>query len=87
MRNEPATLTGAEKLAAFGAWCAREFRDSMGTIDGGTAQDALERTGVLVRQRVTEPCGEGCKCAQYSDFPRDCFVFPDDVIEAMEHHE
>ena len=87
MTNETALLTGADKLAAFGAWCARKLRYSLGDIDGGDVQDAMERSGVLVRQGVTEPCGEDCKCAEYGDFPHDYYVFSADVIEAMATHE
>ena len=76
-------VAGAQKLAAFGAWCARAFRDSLADVDGGSADDAMERTGVLVKRFVTQPCGEDCKCAGYGDFPHDCYVFPADVVEAM----
>ena len=43
-------LTGEAKLAAFGAWCVREFRDSLADVDGGSAQEAMERLGVIVRK-------------------------------------
>lgn len=62
-----------EKLAAFGAWCLDEMRiDGGGDIDGGAAQDAAIRCGVLVYVRVTEPCGPNCWCASYDDFPQEC---------------
>lgn len=80
MRAEDATA----KLAAFGAWCAREFRDSLSDVDGGSAQDAMERLGVIVKRVVTEPCGEGCVCIEYGDFPHECYVFPADVKQAMD---
>ena len=75
------------KLAAFGAWCALEFRDSLSDVDGGSAQDTMERLGVLVKRVVAEPCGEGCACAEYGEFPHDCYVFPDDVHQAMAAHK
>lgn len=72
-----------KKLADFGAWCAREFRASLGDVDGGSAQEAMERFGVLAKRTVTRPCGEGCVCVEYGDFPHECFVFPGDVRDAM----
>ena len=72
------------KLAAFGEWCAREFRSSLADIDGGSAQDAMERFGVLVKRSVTKPCGDDCVCAEYGDFPHDCYVFDDGVFDAMD---
>jgi hypothetical protein len=77
-------LEASQKLAAFGAWCAREFRDHLADVDGGSAQDAMERLGVIVKRVVTEPCGEGCVCAGYGDFPHDCYVFPDEVSAAID---
>ena len=71
------------KLAAFGAWAAREFRDSLADVDGGSAQDEMERVGVIVKRTVTEPCGEGCICVEYGEFPHDCFVFPPEVEECL----
>ena len=76
-------LSAAEKLAAFGAWCAREFREHMSYVDGGDAQDEMERIGVLVRKTVTEPCGDDCVCMEYGDFPHDCFVFATDVQQVL----
>ena len=75
--------SGVAALAAFGAWCAREFRESLGDVDGGSAQDAMERLGVLERKTVSEPCGEGCVCVEYGEFPHDCYVFPQVVRAAM----
>lgn len=75
--------TGTDKLAAFGAWAALEFRESLGDLDGGSAQDAMERCGVIERRTVTEPCGEACVCVEYGEFPHDCYVFPADVRAAL----
>lgn len=77
-----AQSSGAAKLAAFGAWCAQEFRRELADVDGGSAQDAMERLGLLKRIEVTEPCGEGCVCAEVG-FPADCYVFDDDVKAAL----
>lgn len=43
-------------------------------LDGGEVQDWGEELGLLVRVVATEPCGEGCVCAEYTDeFPTDCY--------------
>ena len=78
-----APAQGVAKLAAFGAWAAREFRDSLADVDGGSAQDAMERLGVIVKRVVTEPCGDACVCAEYGPFPHDCYTFPADVAAVM----
>lgn len=72
-----------QRLAAFGSWVAREFRDSLADVDGGSAQDAMERFGVIERKTVTEPCGEGCVCVEYGAFPHECFTFPEAVSAAI----
>lgn len=75
--------TATEKLAAFGAWCAREFRTTLSDVDGGSAQDEMERLGVIVIEEVTERCGEECVCSGYGEFPHHCYVFPPDIAEAL----
>lgn len=74
---------GTAKLAAFGAWCAKEFRDSLADIDGGSAQEAMEQFGVLELKTFTESCGENCMCVEYGPFPHACYAFPADVQQAM----
>ena len=52
--------------AAFGRWCLNYMRDpAPGDINGGDAQDEAERLGLLVRVRMTPPCGENCPCLEY----------------------
>jgi hypothetical protein len=84
---DAARLAGAMadvlKLAAFGAWCARQFRDSLADVDGGSAQDAMERIGVIVKRTVTEPCGDGCVCVECGEFPHECFVFLEGIRSVM----
>ena len=47
-------MTG-RKLAEFGRWCLEQLREEHGCdIDGGDAQDAAERIGILERVTVTE---------------------------------
>jgi hypothetical protein len=72
-------LEGVLKLAAFGAWCAREFRRDLADVDGGSAQDEMARIGVLELHEALEPCGKGCVCAEYGDFPHECFRLAADV--------
>lgn len=68
-------LADVLKLAAFGAWCAREFRESLADVDGGSAQNAMERLGVIEKHEAQTPCGEGCVCVEYGDFPHQCYRF------------
>ena len=65
---------GMVMLAKFGEWVLEELRgDNIGDdLDGGAAQDKAEEMGLLVRVRVTEPCGERCQCAEWDDFPQIC---------------
>lgn len=77
-------LTDAQmKLAAFGAWCADEFRQNLADLDGGSAQDEMERLGVIVKRVVTESCGYGCVCVEYGDFPHDCYVLEPEMRDAL----
>ena len=76
-------LTDVLKLARFGAWAAGEFREHMVGVDGGDAQDAMERIGVLVKVRVTESCGEICNCAEDNLFPTDCYKFTPGVAQIV----
>ena len=64
----------ARTLANFGLAVLVEMRvDGGGDIDGGWAQDAAEKCGVIEPHEVTEPCRpEGCYCAEYG-FPCMCY--------------
>jgi hypothetical protein len=42
-------------------------------IDGGTLQNAAVKHGLLAEHEVAEPCGDGCNCASYGDFPQTCY--------------
>ncbi len=65
------------KLAAFGWACLQEHRQEMADIDGFAAQDMAIAAGVLVTREVTEPCGEGCQCAEFG-FPSTCYFIDAD---------
>lgn len=75
---------GLRRLAAFGAWAVGEFRCEIGDVDGASAQDAMEHLGVLHPVTVAEPCGEPCRCADYGEFPIDCFRLDPLVRSAMD---
>ena len=64
-------------LALFGRVCLDEHRSELGDLDGGWLQEQAEECGLLVRATVTEPCGEGCRCAEYGDWPMDCLREPE----------
>jgi len=69
----PDSETAKDALAAFGLSVIKEARGELGDLDGGWIQDEAERLGVLRKVEVTEPCGELCHCAEYGDFPQDCY--------------
>lgn len=41
--------------------------------DGGSIEESMERCGLIAKVRATEPCGEDCSCAEWDEFPQDCF--------------
>jgi hypothetical protein len=45
----------------------------IGDVDGGTLQNAAVKHGLLAEHEVAEPCGDGCNCASYGDFPQTCY--------------
>jgi hypothetical protein len=69
-----ARVAELEKLAQLGTWVLEETRgENVGCdLDGGSVQDRAEEIGLLIRVRVTEPCGEDCNCTEYGDFPQMC---------------
>lgn len=60
-------------LATFGARVLDEFRDCYADLDGGWIQDTAVECGLLVEVKVTEACGENCRCAESGDWPMTCF--------------
>lgn len=68
-RSHGAALTPLER---FGLAVLEESRNEIGDVDGGWLQEEAVKLGLLVSVHVTEPCGEGCRCAEYGDFPQDC---------------
>ena len=75
----------AEKLAAFGATILEEHRgNECSDLDGGYVQDTAINLGLLHYVPVTESCGEGCRCAEWDDFPQECLRIKPDVLAIME---
>lgn len=62
-------------LEKFALAVLEESRDSLADLDGGWLQDKACEIGLLVAVRVDEPCGEECRCAEYGDFPHECFRY------------
>ena len=72
------------KAAKFGLLTLRESRDELADLDGGWLQDTAEECGLLERIRVSEPCGEGCRCVEYhgcEDFPVDCLRMTPECLQ------
>lgn len=67
------------KLIKFARWAIAEHRMECGDLDGASIQDKLVELGLLVAVRVTEPCGEDCRCVEYDEFPQDCLRLADGV--------
>jgi hypothetical protein len=53
-------------LRAFAQAVMRGFPETHG-VDGFEAQDLAVKYGLLAPVEVTEPCGEGCACAEFDD--------------------
>lgn len=62
-------------LEKFALAVIEESRDELDGIDGGWLQDKAQELGLLVLVPVAEPCEEGCRCAEYDDFPMDCLRY------------
>lgn len=48
---------------------AREGRE----IDGSDVQEWGEELRLLERVRALAACGDGCVCAEWDEFPTDCY--------------
>lgn len=84
--SEPtvAQLIALHKLAAYGLSCLEASRESFSDLDGGWLQDEAVRLGVLATVQVAEACGEDCTCAEWDDFPQECYRLADDCAEIRE---
>jgi hypothetical protein len=82
-RPSPPPGTALQALAKFGAAVIEEARGELGDLDGGWLQDKAVECGVLEPVTALAPCGDECRCAEYDDFPQECFQYPDDVRSAL----
>jgi len=64
-------MTDLEKLRGF----ANRIMQShpYGDVDGAELQEAAVEFELLEPVMATEPCGEGCNCAECGDFPQTCY--------------
>lgn len=67
--------TGVMRFARFGAELFKRHRNDgyPGDVDGGELQELAEKFGLIEQREVTEPCGDGCTCAEIGDFPSVCY--------------
>jgi len=80
----PEVDTAQKKLADFGLAVIEATREELGDLDGGELQEMAVMAGVLAPVHATEPCAEECRCAEYDDFPQECFRYPPDVRAAID---
>ena len=69
-----------EQPAPVSAVNLRNFANSMidialegGNADGAQIQELAVEHGLLKPEQRTERCGDTCSCAEYADFPVECF--------------
>lgn len=70
-------------LAKFGAAVLEEARGELGDLDGGWLQDKALECGCLESVTAIAPCGDDCRCAEYGDFPQECFQYTEEVRAAL----
>lgn len=65
-------------LAQLGKWTL-DMRGESNCADlcGGDIQDKATQLGLLCAVTVTESCGDGCNCADYGDWPLQCYRMTD----------
>lgn len=67
----PTPYDDRRNLLRFAAAVMEDWHE--GDLDGGYRQDLAVKHGLLRVVRVGAPCGEECLCAEYGDFPQDCY--------------
>ena len=56
-----------------------------GGLDGGEIQDMAVEHGLLVETKVSEPCGEYCRCDNYgAEFPTICYRYAEALKKTTE---
>ena len=71
-----------QALAEFARWAIAEGAWNGGDVDGGEIQEKAADLGIIHQIEVTEPCGDECTCAEWDDFPHQCYRFCDWLLEA-----
>ncbi len=66
----------------FAAAVFQEHRDELADVDGGWLQEKMAECGLLKEFTATEPCREGCRCAEWDSFPQPC-MRNTDATDAM----
>ena len=64
-------MSDFDRLRAFAIAVLNDFPDS--APDGCEIHDLAIKHGLLIGEDVTQPCSEGCRCAEYGDFPQTCY--------------
>lgn len=91
LANHAASMYLAQRddLLTFAGEVLVALRDNVGVDwDGGDAQDAMVRCGLLKEVEATEPCGESCACADAccAEWPMTCYRFTDLGSRAVAAH-
>ncbi len=70
----------ADPPAPVSVMSLRDFANAMIDIglegsdaDGAHIQELAVKHGLLKPEQRTERCGDSCRCAEYADFPVECF--------------
>lgn len=79
-------LDDYDALKGFAISVMGEWPDC-GELDGFDLQVLGVKHGLLVGSIKTEPCGEHCNCAEYADFPMECFRKTSLLIDAARAQE
>lgn len=65
-------IAAVEPLREFARWALHESSEGL-SFDGADVQDKAVELGLLVEVEVEGPCGENCACAEFGDFPTNCY--------------
>lgn len=73
--NLPAELAAkAGEVEALRGFAQRVMESwPHGDVDGGDLQEAAYAAGLLAPITATEPCGESCSCAEWGEWPIECY--------------
>ncbi|MBJ9624562.1 hypothetical protein [Burkholderia multivorans] len=88
--REPVTYDDVAKLKRFAGLVLKDHRNGgyPGDVDGGEIQGYAEQCGLIEEFTASEPCGNGCTCAEVlsrDEFPTSCYrntALGKDVIDA-----